>query len=477
MKKSLGWPLLVSMALFLVYTVLRLLGIQANQTAVQYLLLSCLFCLSITLVRALNVVLLDVIFRHYTGRSAPSLLHVLVSVFAYAGLLPLMYGVVYHQSLTVEVLTTSAALTVVIGFALQDTLGNFFAGLSLQIEQPFRIGDVIRLRDVFGRIETFTWRSISLRTNDNTLISFPNSVVAREMVELLPHNHLNRRVLPFPVPYSIPPETVLPLIREAVETVPNVAPERPPVVRINGFTESHITYEVLYWVKDYMSAVDMDARMRERIWYAFHRHGMQPLPVRRVHYERHEPMQPRPPLNYQEILSRVEIFAPLSVAEQAELVKTPRVYLYAPGERILRSGAPGDSMFVVCRGTVEVRSANQDGRSLQVATMGAGDYFGEMALFTGEPRKADIYAVEESEVLEIQKASLEPLFHHNAQLAEAFSQVIAERQAQLATYTPLLHMAENVLAQETILVRIKHYFRLSSPGANGQKAAAPKRAR
>lgn len=473
MKKSLAWPLLLSAALFLIYIAFRLLGSPEDEKALQYLLLACLFCLSVMLVRALNVILLDVVFKHYTGRPAPSLLHVLVSVFAYAGLLPLIYSIVFHRSLTMEVLTTSAALTVVIGLALQDTLGNFFAGLSLQIEQPFRIGDVIRLRNVFGQVEAFTWRSISIRTNDNTLITFPNSVVAREMVELLPYNHLNRRVLPFPVPYSIPPETVLPLVRDAVATVPNVAAERTPVVRINGFTESHITYEVLYWVKDYMFAVDMDARMRERIWYAFHRHGMQPLPVRRIHYERHEPMQPRPPLNYQEIISQVDIFAPLNATEQTELVKTPVAYVYAPGERILRSGTPGDSMFVVCRGTVEVRSVNQDGSSLQVATMTAGDYFGEMALFTGEPRKADIYALEESEVLEIRKASLEPLFHQNEQLAEAFSQVIAERQANLSASLQRTHDDENALPQETILARIKHFFGLGV--ANGQRTAGATR--
>ncbi len=333
--------------------------------------------------------------------------------------------------------------------------------LGTAIEQPFLMGDVIRLRNVFGQVESVTWRSTSIRTNDNTLITFPNSIVAREMVELLPRDHLNRRVLPFPVPYGIPPETVLPLIRDAVSTVPNVAPERTPVVRINGFTDTHITYEILYWVKDYMLAVDMDARMRERVWYAFHRQGLQPLPIRRVRYERREPSESRPPLNYHALLKGVDILTPLTASEQDELLRAHTLSVYAPGERILRSGDPGDSMFIVCRGTVEVRSAVYNGQQHRIATMGPGDYFGEMALFTGEPRTADIYALEEAEVLEIRKTSIGHLFSQNAQLAEAFSHVIAERQAEnRATFAHHEAAGKNATPQETILERIKAFFGL-----------------
>jgi small-conductance mechanosensitive channel/CRP-like cAMP-binding protein len=442
------------------FMLLRLSRVPLEPTLLLYVLFASFLCLGVLVVRTVNYVLLDIIFLQSRGRPAPALLRVVNSSLAYAVLVPLTYSYVFHKSITMEVITTSAAITVVIGLALQDTLGNLFAGLSLQLEQPYHIGDVIRLRNVFGAVETVTWRSTSVRTNDNTLVMFPNSIVAREMVEILPHYHLNRRVLQFPVPYAIPPETVLPLVREAVVTVPNVAAERTPVVRINGFTETHITYEILYWVKDYMLAVDMDARMRERVWYAFRRHGLRPLPIHRILYEAREPVASRPVINYQALLRRVDIFEPLSESEQEDLLQEQVTFIYAPGERMIRSGDPGDSMFLICAGKAEVRLPVHNGDQHQVAVMGPGDYFGEMALFTGESRTADVFAVEETEVLEIRKASIERLLSKNSRLAEAFSHKIAERQANLTVHTHLLASDTKVIHQETILERIRRFFSL-----------------
>ncbi|MGE3539752.1 MAG: cyclic nucleotide-binding domain-containing protein [Candidatus Tectimicrobiota bacterium] len=460
MSKTFMRPLTLSVVLLLVFLSLRLSPGLRDSLLLRYVLFASLVCLSVVLVRALNVLLLDIVFRRTRGRPAPALLGVVNASVAYAAILPLLYSQVFQKSITLEVLTTSAALSVVLGLALQDTLGNVFAGLSLQIEQPYHIGDVIRLRNVFGAIETVTWRSTSIRTNDNTLVMFPNSIVAREMVEILPQGHLNRRVLQFPVPYAITPETVLPLVREAVITVPNVAVERLPVVRIAGFTASHITYEVLYWVKDYMLAVDMDARMRERIWYAFHRHGLRPLPLHRVLYEAQEPVASRASIDYQALVRQVDLFTPLSPREQEALLQTRSTYAYAPGERILRCGEPGDSMFLICRGVVEVRVPVPDGDQHQVAVLGPGDYIGEMALFTGEARRADVYALEETEVLEIRKASLEVLLSQNTKLAEAFSHTIAERQGSLAAHAQLLSTAAQDMHPATILARMKHFFGL-----------------
>ncbi|MGE3536467.1 MAG: cyclic nucleotide-binding domain-containing protein [Candidatus Tectimicrobiota bacterium] len=453
-------PLVLSIVLLLIFLVLRLTLAPLESTLLLSILFACLVCLSVVAVRLLNFVMLDVIFQRSRGRPAPSLLRAVNAAVAYAAIIPLLYSYTFQRSITLEILTTSAALTVVIGLALQDTLGNLFAGLALQMEQPYHIGDVIRLRNVFGAIETVTWRSTSIRTNDNTLVMFPNSIVAREMVEILPHGHLNRRVLQFPVPYAIPPETVLPLVREAVVTVPNVAAERQPVVRINGFTETHITYEVLYWVKDYMLAVDMDARMRERIWYAFRRRGLRPVPLHRILYEEHEPVASRPAIDYQELLHQVDLFEPLSAQEQHELLQKQVTYCYAPGERILRSGDPGDSMFIICTGKVEVRVPALNGAQQQVAAMGPGDYFGEMALFTGASRVADVYALEETEVLEIRKANIEPLLHRHSKLAEAFSHKIAERQANLAAHANRQSSDEEKIYEETILERIRRFFSL-----------------
>src|SRR5204862_7076318 len=134
---------------------------------------------------------------------------------------------------------------------------NFFAGISIHIEQPFHIFDSVRIGNEIGRVETVTWRTTTIRTNNNTVIIFPNSRVAREQIEIFPFNNLNRRVLRFPAPYGIPPENIIPLVRETVRAPPNLAPEKTPGVRIAEFHDSSITYEILYSLREYMPTPDI----------------------------------------------------------------------------------------------------------------------------------------------------------------------------------------------------------------------------
>src|SRR6185436_18430000 len=89
--------------------------------------------------------------------------------------------------------TTSAIFGVIIGLALQDTLGNFFAGISLHADRPFQVGDVIVVGSHVGVVESITWRAIKLRTFTNRIVLVSNSNAARESIEVSPRNNLNAR--------------------------------------------------------------------------------------------------------------------------------------------------------------------------------------------------------------------------------------------------------------------------------------------
>ena len=81
-----------------------------------------------------------------------------------------------------QLLTTSAVGAVVVGFALQDTLGNLFAGLAIQIEKPFRVGHWILVSGREGQVLEITWRAPKLRTKDGEFLVVPNSIVSTEPV-------------------------------------------------------------------------------------------------------------------------------------------------------------------------------------------------------------------------------------------------------------------------------------------------------
>ncbi|HSQ19416.1 MAG TPA: cyclic nucleotide-binding domain-containing protein, partial [Blastocatellia bacterium] len=157
----------------------------------------------------------------------------------------------------------------------------------------------------------------------------------------------------------------------------------------------------------------------------------------------------------------VEIFAPLSAEEKEVVARSVIRSVYAPGELILRRGDPGGSMFVIYRGNVEIRLPSRDGKIQQVAELKPGDYFGEMALLTGEPRNADVLAANEVETLEIRKGVLQQLLDDNAALAEALSRTITERQMRLDEYARALPEEERRVKETTILRRIQRFFSLS----------------
>ncbi len=83
------------------------------------------------------------------------------------------------------VVATSAVITAVIGFSLQDVLGNTIGGTILQMEQLIRVGDWIRVDDLEGRVKATRWRQTSIETRNWETVVIPNSVLAKSKVTVL----------------------------------------------------------------------------------------------------------------------------------------------------------------------------------------------------------------------------------------------------------------------------------------------------
>jgi CRP-like cAMP-binding protein len=213
----------------------------------------------------------------------------------------------------------------------------------------------------------------------------------------------------------------------------NVSQKITPVVRIRDLAESGIDWEVKYWLEDYAKHHDTDALVRQRVWYAFRRAGIQfAFPTRTLHVERRSLVVEEPAAGQDivERLSAVDIFAPLTDEETERLASASVRHVFAADEVVIRAGDAGSSMFVVHNGRVQVQ-ITENGRARAVAVLNEGDFFGEMALFTGEPRAATVVALEETEVLEIGHAAMKLIFQTNPDLVESLSWTIAERRAGL----------------------------------------------
>src|SRR4026209_2570653 len=413
-------------------------------------------------VRALNFIFFALAFR-LKRIDAPTLIRNIFSIVAFTALFLLIFSWIFKNVNLGALFTTSAIFGVILGLALQDTLGNFFAGISLQADRPFQVGDVITVgaQRHTGVVEEISWRAIKIRTFTNHVVLIANSNAAREPIEFCPRDNLNARLVFFNTLYSDSPAKTIHVVREAVREADNVSDKITPIVRIKNLGDNGVDYEVKYWLVDYAKYNDTDALIRQRIWYAFRRAGLNfAFPTRTLYVERPSRMGQRDGDGgaVVERLSAVDIFAPLSADETTMLAQAAVRHVFAPGETVIRAGDPGSSMFVVLKGKVRVQ-VTENGRPRTVATLSEGDFFGEMALFTGEPRTANVVAVEETEVLEIGHGAMKKVFDTNPDLVESLSFIMSERRAGRASKLDSEPSSE--IESAGILSAIKRFFGIS----------------
>ena len=360
-----------------------------------------------------------------------------------------------------QLLTTSAVGAVVVGFALQDTLGNLFAGLAIQIEKPFRVGQWIQVSGREGQVQEITWRATKLRTKDGEFLVVPNSIVSKEPVlnysEPTVANSVSVEV---GASYLTPPNEVKAAMLEAIANAPLAIRAPEPKVLVQGFGDSAINYTAYFWVNDY--GIEREARdqVRTNIWYEFRRRNIEiPWPIQ-IQYERaEEPVWGDRHVDAaSEYLSQIDLFAPLDRDVRHALAKASQHHLFAGGESIVRQDAAGDSMFVVLKGRVRV-VLEPSGQ--EVAMIPAGGFFGEMSMLTGDPRTATVKAVDDVTVLEISAAQFRGLAMANPALLDHVSSIVGSRRTGLeeARASAVVMAPE---AKQTFLARMRRFLTLHS---------------
>jgi small-conductance mechanosensitive channel len=423
------------------------------------------FVLVVTFVRFVNTLLFETLLRKTSSYEISTLVRniftVIICLVAFFFILQTYYPSAYEK--LAPIFTGSAIIGVVIGLALQDTLGNLFAGLAMQADQPFQIGDVVSIDGKgSGVIESISWRGMKIRTFQNKLLIISNSVLGKEAIEVAPRDNLNARLVFFNTLYANSPAKTSQVIREVVRQVENVSPKMRPVVRVRNLGDNGIDWEIKYWAEDYTKFNDTDAQIRQRILYAFQREKIDvPYPTRTLHIENkvQENAFAETTNRIFERLSNVPIFAPLSDDETKQLAESSLIRVFAPGEHIVRQGQPGKSMFVIHRGSVFVQ-LKEEGAAKNVQKLVEGDFFGEMGLFTGEPRSATVVVEDETEVLEISNISLKPILENNPELVESFSQLIEERRAFLQTIQTESNNDVEKIDKSGVFDSIKKFFGL-----------------
>jgi small-conductance mechanosensitive channel/CRP-like cAMP-binding protein len=382
---------------------------------------------------------LSSVARRFT-RPWPRILRDLLQAFLYFGvaLLALRTAGVEPTSL----LATSALLTAVIGLSLQETLGNLFAGLSLQAQPPFSVGDWLQYAegpDGIGRVLEINWRATHLVTLSEIEVIVPNGVIAKAALKNYSRpTPLVRHCTNVIFSDAVSPQRLHDLVQRVLADLPGVLAAPAPLVQLGQFVERGATYNIRYFVEDYARIEPTEGELRKRLWYELRRAQLE-LPANRSRVEtvpaivsslRDPPtLAAEKPLA--ERLAQVDFLAGVKPEVLERLLPGTSAAAYAPGEVVIRAGERGRELFVIERGSVEVLAKRKEGPEARVATLAAGQFFGEAALLSDDVRSATVRAASECQLLVISAAALRAAVELDRSIADRLTARLATRLTEL----------------------------------------------
>jgi small-conductance mechanosensitive channel/CRP-like cAMP-binding protein len=368
-------------------------------------------------------------------------------------------------------IATSTVLSAVIGLAMQDVLANIFAGISLQMGKPFRVGDWVTVYNQTGTVVSTSWRSTRIKTRDNHVIEIPNSNIAKtEIYNYSVPTPLQRRDVEVGVVYGLPPNDVKKVLIEAALASKGVLNQPEPDVLLTNYGDFAITYRLRYWLRDFADVPRTEDRIMTNIWYYFKRAGISiPFPIRdvtmrQIDEETEKLTEERRVTKVRSYLDGVELLAGLSNTELNKLAAVVAERRYAAGETIVRQGDPGDEFFIVTSGKVRATVRREKAPTVDLGVFDPGFHFGELSLLTGAPRRATIAAIEDTDLLVINKENFQEIIAAHPKVANKLSKAIEKRRAEIerefaeAGDEEAAAAVEEEYSREKVLKKIKDFF-------------------
>ncbi|MBB3561636.1 small-conductance mechanosensitive channel/CRP-like cAMP-binding protein [Rhizobium sp. BK512] len=327
-------------------------------------------------------------------------------------------------------LATSGVIAVILGLALQNTLGDVFSGIALTLGRPYVIGDWILLSDgTEGRIVASNWRSTHLLTAAHNIVVLPNSVLAKlglTNISRPDENHqitLSIRIVPTRMPHVIRG-----VMQTVLDSCNSIIKDPPPAVSLVGIDASAVDVELYFQVTSPLKRGVARSEVIDLVYRHCKSSGLQlAMPLSKVITATEVMAQNASASStgpVQSLIEAIPVFSVLTEEEVTALAASATRRIFSPGDEIAKEGDSLASLMIIRAGIVSMR---RDGE--EAARLAPGDFFGEGGFLAGIGESHALQAVTRVTVYEIGKEAFAPLLGGRPELAEDLAANLAYREA------------------------------------------------
>ncbi len=316
------------------------------------------------------------------SRAEARLLQDLVVGIVYLGVALSMLAFVFGVPIG-ALIATSGAVAIIVGLALQNTLGDVFSGIALTLGRPYMLGDWILLNNgVQGRVIESTWRSTHILTAESNLVVVPNSSLAKlDLTNVSRPDERHRVSLSVRIAPTRMPSIVTDIMRNALLNSASILTEPQPLVVLKSLDAVAIEVELQFWV----ATPSQTVAARNEVLDLVYRHAKSmglafAAPLTSVSYLAHMPAdETAAPMTPLELLKAIPAFGPLTTEERQELAGAAVLREFRKGQVIVQQGDALATLMLVGRGVVAISIDERDAEGSRRETISGERVSGPMS--------------------------------------------------------------------------------------------------
>lgn len=425
--------------------------------------------------RGIGILIWDRLVARALGGKVPGILKSMVSVTVYLVAMSMVVGFVYGYDVA-AFLTALGAGGVVLGLAVRGIFSDLFTGLAVNLDGNVAIEDWVLLtprgsaaKPLLGRVREIGWRSTQLETEEGNMLIIPNTLLAEDLVTNFSRPSVATRYeCPIDLDPSVPCDRAKRILLGAARSLaatPGFIAEREPAVLVSGTSERGVEYLIRYWIKPWNPLSPASARdaVLSRALHHLSVAGLAPaIEKTEIFYDRIPERRGADSTleSREDLLASIRLFAGLAAEDRRHLAADLRRRLLSPEETVVQQGDTGDTLYVIAEGALDVLVTTEKASSpVRVATLGAGDFFGEMSLLTGELRRATVRSATPAVIYELSRDTVAQLIERRPDVAEALSRAVAERTVGLDQAKRTAGPAATEAAVETLSAQMSRLMR------------------